>query len=71
MDILTRMQTTIQAPKKLKKVTLYQVRRWTDGSSAHVGFKMRLLTRHRALAIVRFLKARGVEAYVAPFSCTQ
>lgn len=51
---------------KLKK--LYSVRYYANATSYSkaVGFKHRLMPRDNALRIARFLKARGVHAYVHP-----
>jgi hypothetical protein len=58
----TEMKTTKLAKK------LYEVRYYKDAVSysKHVGFKMKLLPRIRALKIVKFLKNRGIDAFAAP-----
>ncbi len=55
------------AVKKVTKNTLYSVR-YFEGTtcSKRVGYKASLLARSDALAVVRFLKRRGVEAFAAP-----
>jgi len=54
----------------MKTTKLYEVRRYTGvGESKSIGH--RLYPRLRALKIVRFLKARKVEAYAAPYEVTK
>lgn len=47
----------------------YQIRLWTTPlrHSSPVGFKGRLLPYRKAQAVLRFLKARGREGYLAKF----
>jgi hypothetical protein len=66
-DTLTRddMKAPAKVAAQVKTRKLYAVRRYVGSASVQVGFKMRLLPRSDALAVVRFLKARGVDAYAA------
>ena len=54
--------------KQMKLKKLYSVRYYANATSYSkaVGFKHRLMPRDNALRIARFLKARGVHAYVHP-----
>lgn len=65
------MQNAVATKKVPKTSKMYSVRRYLGGGSEPVGFKMRLMPRLDALAVVRFLKARGVDAYAAPLSVTR
>lgn len=66
MDILTRLNRLTPKPVRYTTATLYEVRQYVELSSAPVGFKRRLLPSTSARAVVRFLRARGVDAYAAP-----
>jgi hypothetical protein len=67
MDSLTRddMKTPAKKAAASKMIKLYEIRRWTSdtGCSKRIGAK--LLPRAKALAVVRFLKARKVPAFSA------
>jgi len=59
-----------KALAKAKPVNWYGVRYYTGDErlSQHLGFKGRLLPYRRACAVVRWLKARGIEAYTDKYT---
>lgn len=73
MDTLSRddmKKTRATKSGKVNTVTRYEIRRWSGGSSEAIGWKRSLHARSAALAIVRFLTARGVMAYCAALRVT-
>lgn len=54
----------------MKMRKMYEVRYYPNdlGYSRSVGFKERLLPRAKALRVVKFLKKRGIHAFIAPLN---